>query len=141
MSLRQLVYQLPTNKVKYIFKYEIIDECSTTVNVPSLGHYPTCFPSLSMTGEGLMTLTFPLTPAGPGPTSVALKFYVFSTEIAIPLRLMLIPVFHPCWQGPQYDGKCSFYFKCYFFRTTPTNRDLREKAVCFPPRPHDTCFV
>ena len=40
MSLRQLVYQLPTNKAKYIFKYEIIDECSTTVNVPSLGHYP-----------------------------------------------------------------------------------------------------
>ena len=40
-----------------------------------------------------------------------------------------------CWRGPQYDGKCSFYFKCYFFRTTPTNRDLREKAVYFPPRP------
>ena len=42
-----------------------------------------------------MTLTFPLTSAGPGPTSAALKFYIFSTEIAIPLRLMLIPVFHP----------------------------------------------
>ena len=38
------------------------------------------------------------------------------------------------WRGPLYDGKCSFYFKCYFFRTTPTNRDLREKAVYFPPR-------
>ena len=39
-----------------------------------------------------------------------------------------------CWRGPQYDWKCSLYFKCYFFRTTPTNRDLREKAVYFPPR-------
>ena len=38
------------------------------------------------------------------------------------------------WRGPQYDGKCSFYFNCYFFRKTPTNRDLREKAVYFPPR-------
>ena len=45
-------------------------------------------------GVGLMTLTFPLTSAGPGPTSAALKFYIFSAEIAIPLRLMLIPVFH-----------------------------------------------
>ena len=35
MLLCQLVYQHPTNKVKYIFKYEIIDKCSTTVNVPS----------------------------------------------------------------------------------------------------------
>ena len=39
-----------------------------------------------------------------------------------------------CWRGQLYDGKCSFYFNCYFFRTTPTNRDLREKAVYFPPR-------
>ena len=39
-----------------------------------------------------------------------------------------------CWRGPQYDGKCSFYFNCYFFRTTPTNRDLRQKAVYFPSR-------
>ena len=46
-------------------------------------------------GAGLMTLTFLLTSAGPVPTSAALKFYIFSTEIAIPLRLMLIPVFHP----------------------------------------------
>ena len=38
-----------------------------------------------------------------------------------------------CWRGLQYDGKCSFYFN-YFFRTTPTNRDLREKAVYFPSR-------
>ena len=45
-------------------------------------------------GAGLMTLTFPLTSASPGPTSAALKFYIFSAEIAIPLRLMLIPVFH-----------------------------------------------
>ena len=46
-------------------------------------------------GAGLMTLTFPLISAGPGPTSAALKFYIFSAEIAIPLRLMLISVFHP----------------------------------------------
>ena len=39
-----------------------------------------------------------------------------------------------CRRGPQYDGKCSFYFNSYFFRTTPTNRDLRQKAVYFPPR-------
>ena len=39
-----------------------------------------------------------------------------------------------CRQGPQYDGKCSFYLNCYFFCTSPTNRDLREKAVYFPPR-------
>ena len=45
-------------------------------------------------GAGLMTLTFPLTLAGPGSTSAALKLYIFSAEIAIPLRLMLIPVFH-----------------------------------------------
>ena len=38
-----------------------------------------------------------------------------------------------CWRGQHYDGKCSFYFNSYFFRTTPTNRDLREKAVYFPP--------
>ena len=40
-----------------------------------------------------------------------------------------------CRRGLQYDGKCSFYLNCYFFRTSPTNRDLREKAVYFPPRP------
>ena len=39
-----------------------------------------------------------------------------------------------CRRGPQYDGKCSFYLNCYFFRTSPTNRDLREKAVYFPPQ-------
>ena len=39
-----------------------------------------------------------------------------------------------CWRGLQYDGKCFFYLNCYFFRTSPTNRDLREKAVYFPPR-------
>ena len=32
---------------------------------------------------------------------------------------------------PQYDEKCSFYFNCSFFLTTPTNRDLRQKAVYF----------
>ena len=37
-----------------------------------------------------------------------------------------------CRRGPQYDGKCSFYFNCYFFRMTPTNRDRRQKAVYFP---------
>ena len=48
-----------------------------------------------MTGAvGPMTLTFPSTSAGPGPTSAALKFYKYFAEIAIPLRLMLIPVFH-----------------------------------------------
>ena len=52
-------------------------------------------------GAGLMTLTFPLTSASPGPTSAALKFYVFSAEIAIPLRLMLIPVFHNGPTPPQ----------------------------------------
>ena len=36
-----------------------------------------------------------------------------------------------CRRGPQYDGKCSFYFNCHFFRTPPTNRDLRQKAVYF----------
>ena len=36
-----------------------------------------------------------------------------------------------CWRGPQYDRKCSFYFHCYFFLTTPTNWDLRQKAVIF----------
>ena len=40
-----------------------------------------------------------------------------------------------CRRGPQYDGKFSFYLNCYFFRTSSTNRDLREKAVYFPPRP------
>ena len=34
-------------------------------------------------------------------------------------------------QGPQYDRKCSFQLN-YFFRTTPVNRDLRQKAVYFP---------
>ena len=33
----------------------------------------------------------------------------------------------------RYDGKCSFYFN-YFFRTTTTNWDLREKAVYLPPQ-------
>ena len=47
-----------------------------------------------------MILTFLSTSAGPGPTSAALKFYIYSAEIAIPLRLMLIPVFHTGMQ-PQ----------------------------------------
>ena len=45
-----------------------------------------------------------------------------------------------CRWGPQYDGKCSFYSNCYFFRTSPINRDLREKAVYFPPRPIGVIF-
>ena len=43
-----------------------------------------------------MTLTFPLTSAGPGPHSVGLKFYKLSAEIAVPLRVILIPIFHTC---------------------------------------------
>ena len=39
-----------------------------------------------------------------------------------------------CRWGPQYDGKCSFYFN-YFFRTPPANRDVRQKAVYFLSRP------
>ena len=39
-----------------------------------------------------------------------------------------------CRRGPQYDGKCPFYLNCYFLRTSPKNRDLREKAVYFPPQ-------
>ena len=52
-------------------------------------------------GAGLMTLTFLLTSAGPGQTSAALKFCIFSAEIAIPLRMMLIPVFHNGRRSPQ----------------------------------------
>ena len=44
-----------------------------------------------------------------------------------------------CRQSPQYDGKCPFYFD-YFFRTTPTNRDLRQKDVYFPARPVGNFF-
>ena len=46
-----------------------------------------------------------------------------------------------CRRGQQYDGKCSFYLNCYFFRTSPTNRDLREKAVYFPPLAHLALIV
>ena len=42
-----------------------------------------------------------------------------------------------CQRGLQYDGKCSFYFN-YFFCTTPTNRDLRQKAIYFPARRYNT---
>ena len=44
-------------------------------------------------GAGPMTVTFPLNSAGPGPHSAPLKFYIYSAEIAIPLRVILIPVF------------------------------------------------
>ena len=44
----------------------------------------------------------------------------------------LLEAAEDCLRGPQYDGKCSLYFNCYFSRTTPTNQDLRQKAVYFP---------
>ena len=47
-------------------------------------------------GAGPMTLTFPSTSADPGPHSTWLKFYIYSAEIAIPLRVILIPVLHTC---------------------------------------------
>ena len=73
-------------------------------------------------GVGLMILTFPLTSAGPGPTSAALKFYIFSAEIAIPLRLMLIPVFHngvPGRQFPKGDFKLYFTILKYSYIILP----------------------
>ena len=45
-------------------------------------------------GAGPMILPFPWTSPAPWPFSAALKFYKFSVEIAIPLRVILIPVFH-----------------------------------------------
>ena len=45
-------------------------------------------------GTGPMTLTFLSSSAGPGPHSAPLKFYIYSAEIAIPLRVIMIPVFH-----------------------------------------------
>ena len=55
----------------------------------------TCFPPLSMTGgAGPMILPFPWTSPAPWPFSAALKFYKYSVEIAIPLTVILIPVFH-----------------------------------------------
>ena len=48
-----------------------------------------------MTGAASpMTLTFPSTSPGPRPLSVHLKFYIYSAKIAVPLRVILIPVFH-----------------------------------------------
>ena len=48
-----------------------------------------------MTGEaGPMILPFPWTSLAKRPFSTALKFYKFSVEIAIPLRVILISVFH-----------------------------------------------
>ena len=50
-----------------------------------------------MTGEvGPMTLTFPTTLPGPRPQSAPLKFYIWSAEIVVPLRVIIIPVFHTC---------------------------------------------
>ena len=61
---------------------------------------------LSMTfddrgGAGPITLTFHSTSAGPGPHSAPLKFYIYSVEIAIPLMVILIPVFHTCYDTPK----------------------------------------
>ena len=36
-----------------------------------------------------------------------------------------------CQRGPQYDGKCSFYFNCYFFRTTPKKKISERKPFIF----------
>ena len=47
-------------------------------------------------GVGPMTLTFPSTSAGPGSHSAPLNFYIYSAGIAIPLRIILISVFHTC---------------------------------------------
>ena len=41
-----------------------------------------------------ITLTFPSTSPGPHPLSIHLKFYIYYAEIAVPLRVILIPVFH-----------------------------------------------
>ena len=43
---------------------------------------------------GPITLAFLSTSPGPRPLSVHLKFYIYSAEIAAPLRVILIPVFH-----------------------------------------------
>ena len=60
----------------------------------------TCFPPLSVTGAaGPMTLTFPSPSPGPRPLSAAPTFYIQSVEIAIPLRVILISVFHYGWSG------------------------------------------
>ena len=61
------------------------------------------------------------------------SWFQFSIPDCWKLRRLLEAV-TGCWEGPQCDGKCSFYFNCYFFRTTPTNRDIRQKAVYFPAR-------
>ena len=54
-----------------------------------------------MTGAaGLMTLTFLSTSPGQRLFSIHLKFYIYSAEIAVPLRVILIPVFHT-WPTPQ----------------------------------------
>ena len=62
-----------------------------------------------------MTLTFPWTSVDPGPTSTALKFYIYSVEIAIPPRLMLIPVFHtgpPRWKINSFLSEISVCWSC-----------------------------
>ena len=39
-----------------------------------------------------------------------------------------------CWQGPQYDENALSILSVNFSVQQPTNRDLREKAVYFPPQ-------
>ena len=54
-----------------------------------------------MTGAaGPMNLTFPSTSPGPRPLSIHLKFYIYFAEIAVPLRVILIPVFHTWLRAP-----------------------------------------
>ena len=49
-------------------------------------------------GGGANDLPFPWTSPASRPFSAALKFYKFSMKIAIPLRVILIPLFH---YGPE----------------------------------------
>ena len=75
-------------------------------------------------GAGPMTVTFPSTSAGPGPHSATLKFYIYSAEIAIPLRVILIPVFHT-WVG---EFTCGGVFdfaieQPQLFRKQPKNKN------------------
>ena len=56
-------------------------------------------------GGGANDPPFPWTSPAPRPFSAALKFYKFYVEIAIALRVILIPVFH---YGSQGDPDLSF---------------------------------
>ena len=63
-----------------------------------------------------------------------LAFAVANCVLNLRFAAALLEAATDFWRGPQYDGKCSFFFNCYFFHTTPTNQDLREKTVYFPSR-------